>query len=252
MEIPPEPTQDETVDALLARSARTSRRVPVRESFVQRRGHSRTGPGPLADLVHRGDERALDLFLLVHTLASAPPYDVVLPARVWARALGVGGGHAVSAVSKVWGRLEVVKLVERERTGRHTRVTLLKEDGRGRRYRSPDGGKDVDRYFSVPFQYWSTDDRWYRRLRLPEKAMLMVALSLQDRFTLPYDRAPNWYGLSSDTARRGLTGLTSRGLLTVSKEFRPAPLTEVGYTEVRHYTLVGAFRSHRGKRRGTA
>lgn len=246
---PPEPSQQETVDAILQRSGRTTRRVPIRESFVQRRGQSRTGPGPVADLVHRGDERSLDLFLLVHALATAPPYDALLSARVWARALGIGGDHATSAVSKTWSRLENARLVERERSGRRVRVRLLREDGTGRVYRAPDGRRDTDRYFSLPFQYWTSDDSWYRRLRLPEKTLLLISLSLQDRFVLPYDRAPEWYGVSTDTARRGLTGLVNHGLLRVQKEWRSTPLIDTGYIEVRHYTLTGAFRSHRGKRR---
>jgi hypothetical protein len=34
--------------------------------------------------------------------------------------------------------------------------------------------------------------------------MLLIALSLPDGFRQPYDRAPDWYGVSFDSAEEGL------------------------------------------------
>jgi hypothetical protein len=96
------PTQQETIEDLLARSKRQE--VPIRWTFVQRGSRWRPKPGPLAEFVH--DERGLDLYLLVHAVASAAPWNVDLPAGVWARMLGLPGDNGPLAVSKVWRRLE--------------------------------------------------------------------------------------------------------------------------------------------------
>jgi hypothetical protein len=98
------PIQQETIQDLLARSRRQE--VPIRWTFVQRGSRGRPEPGPLAEFVGNHDERGLDLYLLVHAVASAKPWNVDLPAGVWARMLGLPGDNGPSAVSKVWRRLE--------------------------------------------------------------------------------------------------------------------------------------------------
>jgi len=78
-------------------------------------------------------------------------------------------------------------------------------------------------------------------LSLPAKAMLLIALSLPARFPLPAERAPNWYGISETTARRGFRELRQKGLITVDKEYKEAPLAPMGYTAVNFYTLQAPF-----------
>ena len=60
--------------------------------------------------------------------------------------------------------------------------------------------------------------------------MLLIALSLSDDFRLPAEDVPDWYGISADTASRGLRGLIDHELLVMRKHFKTAPLSPVGYT----------------------
>lgn len=183
---PPTVTQADTIAALLERSKRAD--VPIRKTFLQQgKGKVRTpGPlAPLAPLVSNHDERALDLYLLAHAAASADPFDVVLPATTWARALGLSASaSARSAVSKTFRRLESLDLVSRDRAGSRSRVTLLDEGGHGDPYVHP--ATNRERYLKLPHAYWSDD--WHLKLRLPGKTMLLIALSLDDDFPLPIAR----------------------------------------------------------------
>jgi hypothetical protein len=144
-----------------------------------------------------------------------------------------------AAVSKTWSRLERLSLVERRRSGRLVAARLRKEDGSGQPYEHPFGTGDP--YFKIPNAYWTDEQRWYRSLSLPAKALLLVGLSLDDGFYLPYEKAKPWYGLSADTARSGLAELRASGLLKVTKRYLTAPLTPAGYIERRHYTLRPPF-----------
>lgn len=111
---PPTVTQAETIAAFLERSKRAD--VPIRKTFVQQGQGKVRDPGPIASLVSNHDERALDLYLLAHAAASADPFDIVLPADTWARALGMSAtASARSAVSKTFRRLELLGLDELER-----------------------------------------------------------------------------------------------------------------------------------------
>jgi hypothetical protein len=125
--------QRETIEALLARAGRDA--VPIRRSFVQAPGRG-GGAGPLAAFVRQRRARTLDLYLLLHAVASAPPYDARFPAAVWARAMGIGDqAGAESAVSKSWAWLEGQRLISSRRRGRLREVTLRSEDGSGQSYR---------------------------------------------------------------------------------------------------------------------
>jgi len=233
---PPTVTQADTIAALLDRSKRAE--VPIRKSFVQQgKGRVRT-PGPLAALVTNHDERALDLYLLAHAAASAEPFDVVLPAATWARALGLSASaSARSAVSKAFRRLEGLDLIARDRAGSRSRVTLLDEGGQGAPYVHPAGNRE--RYLKLPGAYWTED--WHLKLRLPGKTMLLIALSLDDDFPLPTEKGPDWYGISADTLQRGFDELSRHQLLDVDVRYKKAPLSPLGYTEDRHYTLKAPF-----------
>lgn len=232
--------QQETVLALLERSNRTD--VPIRRSFVQLpvRGG---GAGPLASFVHDRRVRALDLYLLVHAVASAPPFKASFPAAVWARALGLSpGSSSETLISRTWTWLDQRRLIESQRVGRKREITLLREDGSGEPYRHPgeEGAADRGHYFKLPHSYW--EGNFHNRLSLPAKAILLIALSLQDDFLLPTERGRDWYGLSRDTVRKGLRDLRLPGLLVMREEMKFAPLTKLGYTNQRRYRLKPPFR----------
>jgi hypothetical protein len=248
MQRPPTPTQQETIEELLARSKREA--VPIRWSFVQRGTRKRPQPGPLAEFVGHHDERALDLYLLVHAAASAARWNVELPARVWARMLDLHDASGPSAVSKTWKRLEDRDLINRDRVQRRASITLLREDGHGDPYTHPGAGPKSARepYLKLPYAYW--EDGWYRKLRLPGKAMLLIALSLEDDFILPEDKAKPWYGISPDFAGDGLRGLRKLEVLVSKTDYRKSPLTETEWTEERSYTLQPPFGPH-GRSRQT-
>lgn len=207
--------QAETISAQLRDAGRPSKGTPLRRSFVQQGSQRKPQPGPLAEIVKSHDETALDLYLLLRTLASADPWDVVRDARIWGRMIGHGsdvdGGAAI--VSKAWRRLdEKYGLIERTRSGRLARITVLDESGDGANYESPATG-----YFRVPFDYWLAPEAFYVDLSLAAKATLLIALSLKQPFVLPAERGPAWYGISADTIGRGLIELRGKGL--ISRQF---------------------------------
>ena len=137
-------TPKETVEALLNRSKRPKRAVPIRNTFIQDKDNQwqSTGPGPLAAFVSGGDATALDLILLLRAVASSDNeedgYSVRQAAGVWRRALA-HCGHQISipAVSKAWTRLEKRKQIAKTRSRRLASVTVLREDGLGAPYTHP-------------------------------------------------------------------------------------------------------------------
>jgi hypothetical protein len=237
---PPAPlTQRETIEDLLAQSGRGI--VPIRNAFVQRgRGRS-ASPGPLASFVTAHDMRALDAYLFLHALASAEPWNCDYPAGTWVRALGLGSNatpvSARGSVSKIMKRLEERNLVKRERSGRYASVTLLREDGSGGVYEHPRSAGDS--WLRLPYAYWLED--YFLTLSLPAKAMLLIALSLPDGFFLPSERVGTWYGISSDSAERGLRELREAALFHVNREWIRNQRSDTGWTERRSYTLSGSF-----------
>ena len=239
----PVATVDQTIDGILQEAKRSH--TPLRRTFLQRGTQNRPEPGPLKAFVTNGDHRCLLLHLLAMGKASAEPWDTALPAAVWARALGVDlpeTATAASTISKAWKRLEDRKLVQRGRYKRMAHVHMLKEDGSGDPYEPP--GRTKEPYLRLPHAFWQKGpegDRWYRVLSLPEVAMLLIALSLSDGFRLPAEDAPAWYGISADTASRGLGGLIDHGLLKMEKHYKTAPLSPVGYTADHLYTLQSPF-----------
>jgi hypothetical protein len=242
----PVASPDDTVSAILGQGNRDH--TPVRIAFLQRTEGGKRVPGPLAQFVTTGDRRGIILYLLLLGKASKDPWDAALPAAVWARALGVPlptTKGATSSVSKTWLRLEQRRLVKRSRWKRMAKVVLLREDGSGAPYTHPAGEGG---YFKLPHAFWlngpAADQRWCRVLSLAEIAMLLIACSHKPRFRLPFEQAPAWYGISADTAARGLHGLEAKGLLTVDRTFKLAPLAPAGYTSENVYTLFLPF-AHR-------
>ena len=237
--------QQEAIEALLDKSSRPSHRVNIRQSFVQGGPQAHPIPGPLHLMLKAHDERALDLFLLHRALVSHEPWhSFPLDARVWGRALGLGGSadSGVTAVSKTWKRLdENYRLVRRGRQGRLAIITSLREDGTGHDYTSPAGNSRDERYLTLPFEYWTSPKCWYRTLDFPAKAMLLVASSLGVGFVLPTERSKDWYGISTESADRGLRTLRQQGILDRVTRVKSAPLSPTGVTQEYRYTLTKPF-----------
>lgn len=239
-------TPAETVAELLRSGNRLDSAAPLRWTFAQQGSQGQPEPGPLALLVRNGDQRGLDLYLLLKAVASAPPFNSHRGAGVWARALRHTGVTANErTVSKIWSRLESHGLVSRGKHGRLADVTLLREDGSGEPYVHP---ADVgDPYLQLPVSYWLDDqEKWSSTLRLPAKAMLLVMLSLRPGSLLPVEKVPEWYGLSADTGQRGLAELVKRGVLSRKRIPKKAPLAPQGFTYDNRYTLLGDFHSSWG------
>ena len=233
-------TPDETIVALLERAGRSSRAVPIDKRFLQQGTESIRTAGPLAAIVRNHAERALDLLLLGHAVASAPPYDITEAADLWGRTLDLGPtDSARTTVSKTFRRLDKTDhLVERTRDGRRLKVTLLAADGSGDPYEHP-GDKPDGRYLTLPFAYW--EQGWHRKLSLPGKAFLLIALSRADGFNLPSNKGPDWYGLSEDTIEKGVAELREHNLVHVDQAPKKAPLAPQGYTIENRYTLQPPF-----------
>lgn len=261
---PPRPTvtSADTVDEIVASAKRRKGDFRLRHGFLQRRLKGNPVPGPVAELVRSRDRRALLLFLLLATKASAEPFNVALPSAVWARALGIElpeTRSARSAISRTWKRLEDLHLVSRSRHGRSADVYMRREDGTDEDYTNPGGPGDP--YFKVPMTLWTEGPdgggRWYEELTLPELVVLLIGRKLGDRFLLPHDKAQLWYGIGSDTIYRGLTGLERRGLLDKQVTYKVTPLSPTGSTVEHRYTLqppfgpVGRVSGEKPKKRST-
>jgi hypothetical protein len=233
--------QVEAIQALLERSGREA--VPIRRVFTQIRVRG-GGAGPLAAFVRERRRRALDLYLLLHALASARPYDVTLATPVWARLLGLSGSSVGSVMTRQWNWLEEHKLITSHRTDRYRTVVLRREDGSGEPYTHP-GVAIEDRpaegdYFSLPYAYWHAGLQ--DRIDLPTKAVLLIALSRpEDDFILPHEHAARWYGLSVDSLRQGLRQLQLLGFLSMRQNRQSAPLSPSGFRTERRYTLRPPF-----------
>lgn len=234
-------------DDMVVRMLDTARRVdgiPVRRSFVQYGPQDSPIPGPAHEMLRAHDENAFDLFLLHRAQASMEPWDVVRHGKIWATSLGLPtpNDDGATAVSRTWGRLaKKYQLVEKERAGRLLKVTSLDEAGTGKPYTYPRGGTGRGRYFKVPEAFWRDEERWYRTLTLRAKVMLMISLSLKPDFALPIEQVPNWYGVSANSAQRGLNELRDHGILKDRKERRDSWNGPDGYVLENRYTLQGSF-----------
>jgi hypothetical protein len=227
-------SSEETLRHMLDKA---QRRVgtPVRRSFAQGGTRHDPRPGLLADLVANRDGTSLDLFLLTLTLATREPYHVVYPSAWWQRALGLSDETLVSRARE---RLERRHLITRFRKGRLVVVSPLKEDGSGEPYARPVKGES---YGNLPLNYWR--ERHFATLPLAAKAMLVVSLVQHGPFTLPQERVKDWYGISADTAYKGLSILRERRLLTRQSEWKLNRRSPSGYSQGYVYTLRSPYGS---------
>lgn len=241
MEARPNPSRQDTIEAILEASARPTATVPIRNTFVQGRDDQRKpAPGPLAALVGRGRDSTVEQYLLLHAWASGGDFDVRRDARVWARALGLSSDEAGRrTVGRNWKILRELNLVTTERAGREIRATVLREDGSGEPYRHPGDISPRERYLQLDYVYWR--DGYHLLLNVPGKAALLIALTLGDWFALPTRQGPSWYGLSRSTLERGFASARTHGVLEVVKLFKPAPLSPEGYTLENYYRLLPPF-----------
>lgn len=138
--------------------------------------------------------------------------------------------------------LESQRLIETSRAGHSRRIVLLSDDGSGAPYRHPALNPLGERvgYLKLSYEYWL--ERWHTSLDLAATAVLLIALSLPDRFLLPQKHAAEWYGVSRDTIHRGLKSLRDFGLLTYSPVSKLAPSAPTGMTVDRIYFLTGPLK----------
>jgi hypothetical protein len=245
------PSMHETRLDFLEKSKRKNGTVPIRRSFVQQGPQTRPEPGPLAALVTRHAKLDLDLYLLAVARAVAPvetqahqsvDFSVVAHSQVWSRMLN---GVPTSTISRSLARLENDhRLIVRRPSGRMVDVVIRCEDGSGDAYTRP-SGKGDHRYLQLPFEYWLEGPggkAWCEVLSLPAKTMLLIGLTLQPNFLLPVEKAEKWYGISGDTAQRGLSELHNHGVLESSYTTKPTPsATANGFTREYRHTLKAPF-----------
>jgi len=91
----------------------------------------------------------------------------------------------------------------------------------------------------LPYGYWL--DGHAAQLKLPGKAMLLVAMTLLDWFSLPFAKGPVWYGIGTSTVERGIRELRRSDLLDANLTWKKAPLTTTGWTQDMRYRLRPPF-----------
>jgi hypothetical protein len=229
--------------------------TPVRHIFVQKppaagkgaRGEQRGSI--LGELVESHQERALDAILFL--IAIEPVLkDEPLPAAAWARALSTSKIEVPeSSMTRVWRQLKERNLVNVERRQRRSYVLPNLEDGSGKDYTRPGAGNDStkgwpreDYYLTLPHAYWTGG--YFERLTLTGKAMLLIALQntgTKAEFYLPYAMAPDWYGISADSAEKGIGELRRIGLLAERPQRKRSARAPDGFTIRWHYSLTAPF-----------
>lgn len=214
----------------------TRRGGAIRAGFVQERGGARA-PGPLHFFVNERRLFALQLYLLLHCLALKDPWDKLLPAGAWARALGKDSLGSEATVSRNWKWLKDKGLVATKRDGRLLEVKLLSEAQPGEPRTRP-----TKPFFTLPNAFFL--DGIFGELSLPGTAALLIALNAQGnqaRFQLPKERAPGWFKISADTLQRGFDELESEGLLDAKLIAKKTPRSRMGISMVSSYRLLGPF-----------
>ena len=235
----PPPSRSDTIEAILAASQRPTQTVPIRWSLMQDRTGGGSKPGPLAALIGRGRDSTIEQYLLAHALASGEGYAVRLASAVWTRALGLSDDAAGRrTVGRNWRILSELGLVSTCRAGREIQATILDESGNRTPYRHP-GEAPAQHYLQLPFAYWR--EGFHTRLSVPGKAVLMIAMTLGDWFSLPTRRGPAWYGLSRSTFERGFASARQHQVLEVRTLPKLAPLSPTGWTEENFYRLMPPF-----------
>jgi len=217
--------------------------LPVRRVFVQKHDGANRG-STLGRLVRQRKRRELILYLLVLTRWSAED-RAAWPADVWLRALEVNVQPQLtwsrSSLSEAWTELVRLKLVNRRRERRLSKITPRRED-RKTGYERPDGKAQADQYFTLPGEFWT--ERWFDRLSLAGIAVLLILLketNKNDEVQLTHAETALWYGISESTAKKGYGELDGAGLVNVRSEYRMGNFSATGLVEERFYSLTGPF-----------
>ena len=241
--MPPPPSREMLLQDMLSQTARHG--VPIRRRLLQTDTPNPSGnrAGPLAAMLRTRDSSTLDAYLLIHAMASSSsPYRASYFSNSWVRLMRFDRGAEAAAASSRWSkvitRLEKQQLIKRQRTGNIMNYLLLDESGNGAPYERPTKLAH-GRWFSIPHQYWL--DGWDAKLTTAEKVMLLIALDQPDGFQIAYERFSDWYGISKSTAKRGLTGLISHGILTARNDFYLSGRSPTGWMELRSYTTQGIW-----------
>jgi hypothetical protein len=216
--------------------------VGVRQSFLQSGRGAGAGAASLAWFVRRKDVLALDLYLLLLLRGRGKRYGghfVEVQSGTWIRALGREGASANQILSRALRRLEKRGLVKRVKTRKGVRIELLREDGSGKAYSPPAGGAPKDLYFQLPVDYWLADH--YMTLSMPAKAMLLIALGEQPEFELPVAQAPQFYGVSPETATRGFDELVRANLARYQHRVIKDPMAPLGKRTVKFWRLLSPY-----------
>lgn len=235
------PDRQQLISTVLDQSGRGG--VPIRRTFLQLAEPDESGHrgSVLAQIVKSRDVAALDAYLILHAAASSEPWHVSYAAAVWTRILGFDVNAEPAAARTHWAKVATklvsLSLIMRHRQGNRRSYQLLDESGDGTPYERPNSKEEP--WFSLPYAYWR--DGHHAQLNLPEKAMLLIVIDQRAGHSLPYERMPSWYGISASTAKRGLTGLAAKGLISADTDWRVDPKSPIGWAEVRRYTPQGAF-----------
>jgi hypothetical protein len=216
--------------------------VPLRKEFVQRRaGSALVGGRPSArasvlyDIVNSRNQRAFDLFLLLHA------YQPILggsPLRLatWANILSVKSSVDTTSVSRAIDTLAGLGLVVREDSSRTPVLRLLREDGSKEPWEKPGAVADEGPgYFVIPHAYW--DLGLSEVLTMPGKAMFLIMLAETQNpktpaFAMAVERAREWYGISERTAERGYRELNAANALKVKVQKVTDPRHPAGRREI--------------------
>ncbi|WP_456823770.1 hypothetical protein [Cellulomonas sp. P5_E12] len=227
---------------LLARAKRGF--VRIRKDMVQHSHDPR--PSVLADLVTERRERALDLLLTVHALQPML-VDEPLTLASWARMIDVPRRPCTTrSVADSLRYLQGKALLSISGSPAAPTIELLRENGDGESW--VESGADDGRgrgYFTVPFEYWTSTT--FETLRLPGKAMLLILLKETQNpagpltFTMPVERAFQWYGISERTAERGYLELRRAGIMREKVQRIPDAAHPAGRREVHHRALTPPF-----------
>ncbi len=241
--VPPPPSREVLLADMLSQTGRHG--VPIRRRLLQTDapGADGTRAAPLSVMLKARDSATLDAYLLIHAMASSSsPYRAAYFSSSWVRLMRFDQAAEAAAASSRWSkvatRLVDLKLISRHRVGNVMEYFLLDEAGTGDAYARPTKLAHGS-WFSLPYQYWL--DGWDQLLSAAEKVMLLIALDQPDGFAIPYERFQPWYGISASTAKRGLTGLVSRGILSVNTDFHVSGRSPTGWIEVRSYTTQGIW-----------
>jgi hypothetical protein len=71
---------------------------------------------------------------------------------------------------------------------------------------------------------------------------LLICLSrLKTEFTITAEQIEKWYGVSAETAHKGLTELTKHNVLTTWTTTRTDPRSPQGFTYERHYRFTPPY-----------